>query len=376
MSIQKNDSDILCDRIFLKKQVSENFIETINMRYKAAIDVMNINVENLKVIYCNSINKHTCLLEKNKTLYLVFDEHHSNMLGALNILYYTYGNIDFKQVFYELVLKLNDYFKNRLSSTILILLTEKNIINNKLSKAHLLASIIKEYEFSLDNTDEEDSFFLNLYLIKSRKTFDMQIFSLNFYVFHELSHVKYKQDKSVFRKISKVLKNNISTNMQIFEKLNTNKYTTFYAEEECICDIYALIKLLEFTSKNAGDSFLFEIVESYITSTLNIVLMGSIYESSIHKYEDTFVSAYLRIITVVNTFLELLLENNSNFSFKKVQNHMNYTREKFANFKSIFDEQVLYFEELCKTNKTEYAFQTEEWKHAFNEAIEILSLLN
>lgn len=360
---------VISDRILLNEDASENFIKSIKMRYETAVKLMGIDTKNLHDIYCNSINKHTCVVSKGTTDYLIFDEHHANILSALNLIYHTYGQIDLKFPYYKIILDRSKHFTNRIKSTLLILLSEKEILNNRMDYALYYAKEIQKYPLTYD---EKDSPILNIYLNKLPKLDTSQVFSMNFYVFHELAHIKYKQDIRTFIKLDVIFNEFISTMMPSLKEIRKH-YKTVINNTECICDIYALQMLIEYVSLNEYEDFTFDIVESYIISTINIVLMDSVYESKTYTYDEIYISMYLRIILVINTLL--LATNQTKDKIEAVQNKMLFVRERYENYKTVFDSIKNDLKIQKSTSIKTCDFMSNEWNECFDETLNILSKL-
>ena len=131
--------------------------------------------------------------------------------------------------------------------------------------------------------------------------------------------------------------------------------------------------LIEYVSLNEYEDFTFDIVESYIISTINIVLMDSVYESKTYTYDEIYISMYLRIILVINTLL--LATNQTKDKIEAVQNKMLFVRERYENYKTVFDSIKNDLKIQKSTSIKTCDFMSNEWNECFDETLNILSKL-
>ena len=136
-----NKSDVVSGRILLKKTGDKNWRGHIMHIYDVAAQMVGIDTKKLELVCCISANKHTCLTTDSEGKnYLLLDEHHLEVLSALNLLYYIYGKRKIKSAIFDEILAQMNYFEKRLKSTILILLAEKYILEGQVSSAFLLCN--------------------------------------------------------------------------------------------------------------------------------------------------------------------------------------------------------------------------------------------
>lgn len=97
---------LLGDRVLIGA-VSDTFVTNIQLRLKSGVSGFKLENANIEPVFCSSINKHTCACRVSNSpevQYLVFDEHHIQLLGAMNLLFYMYGQNDFKQPIFSMIM--------------------------------------------------------------------------------------------------------------------------------------------------------------------------------------------------------------------------------------------------------------------------------
>ena len=372
-SVENENDWALNDRILLKREVSKNFKMNIQMRYDMAIQMMKLDKQKLSILYCNSINKHTCMIEKDKKNYIIFDEHHIEVLSALNFLYYTYGKSDFKRPFYELIYNQYNYFENRIKSIVSLLMSEKLLLIGDAEGALNYAKAVKEYSFSIDKNSDNGLF--NLFLLYMGKQDIAQSLSMNFYVFHELAHVKYILEKEELMLVCKIIDVMSERLFPLYKAISEGKYNIIINKQECVCDIYAMLLLFKFmyahAEKNINNNTIeFYMIECYMISITNIVIMGSAYENIELDLDEWYINAYIRIILVVNSLGVFLAEDKINL--KQFQSNMNFVCEQYKNYKDVFDNiwNEIYYK--YKTSR-KLKYMSEDWYKAMEDTLDILS---
>lgn len=371
--MNKKKSGVLRDRILLKEEVGEHFIENVEMRYKVAVRLMNIDVSNLSRIYCSSINKHTCSASDGEINYIIFDEHQMEVLSALNILYYLYGQIDLKMGIFDFILSREDYFKERLKNTIIIILAEKQILQGNMENALYYAEKIHEDAPSLDRNKKG---FWELFTLKQWKSYIAYAFCLDFYVFHEMAHIKYSQQICEFDNMRNLYDSLLSNLSPLFELLlQEEKYEVTLNVQECLCDTYALLKLLEYMETELENEELGAnrgyLIEGYIISVVNIVIMNSIYQNE--NLDKKYINAYLRIILVINMVGVLYEASDKKNILEDFQDEMQWVGKRFSNYKRHFDStwNSIVLENDNDIQRVE--FMSKEWYRNYEEVIKILS---
>lgn len=74
---------LLGDRVLIGA-VSDTFVTNIQLRLKSGVSGFKLENANIEPVFCSSINKHTCACRVSNSpevQYLVFDEHHIQLLG-------------------------------------------------------------------------------------------------------------------------------------------------------------------------------------------------------------------------------------------------------------------------------------------------------
>lgn len=372
--MSRDMKSVLSDRILLRKKINEYFVTNIKLRYVTAVEMMEIDESNLETIYCSSINKHTCVVSKDNNNYLIFDEHHMEVLNALNVLYYLYGQPKFKKLFCDLILSRNNYFAKRLKATVLTIITEQQLLNGNMKNALKYA---KELEKISLIVEEGKDVAFSLLMLKMRKVDDAQAFSLNFYVFHEMAHVKHKQNPSCFEKIEDVCSDVYALLIPLLKDVSVEEYKVYLNLQECACDIYALMKLIyymdENTEKAEKNDLTYYMIESYMISITNIVVMDSVYQREDICLSEVYFGAYLRIILVINT-LGIMLENDEYDNvLYQFQNIMRIVREQHENYKIDVDTMWVEMVSMYGKESDGVEFMSEEWYRCFDEALNIIS---
>ena len=89
---------MLGDRVIIG-DASDVFRKSIQLCLETGIPSFELEKEKIEPIFCSSINKHTCLLtvsDDPEVQLIIFDEHHVQLLRSMNLLFYMYGQNDFK----------------------------------------------------------------------------------------------------------------------------------------------------------------------------------------------------------------------------------------------------------------------------------------
>ena len=292
-------SILLGDRVLIGG-VSDTFKKSIQIRLESGIPSFKLENAIIEPVFCSSINKHTCALrtaDHFEIQYLIFDEHHIQLLGAMNLLFYMYGQNDFKQPIYSTIMeKIIKTPKKRLHNVAAILLSEKCILEaNPTRGLQYLACLDENSITSEDYSGDAGKFDFNWFLLKSRRAEIAHSFAMNYYVYHELAHIKARQDPHAFSgyfDAISIVSNPLKTKHPAFSEVFK------VPVEELACDVYALDLLFDYVM-NAGGDYQYEfMVESYIIAITNLTIMDSI--SVLTNIENQYNKSWLRIIVVLN----------------------------------------------------------------------------
>lgn len=139
---------LLGDRVLIGA-VSDTFVTNIQLRLKSGVSGFKLENANIEPVFCSSINKHTCACRVSncpEVQYLVFDEHHIQLLGAMNLLFYMYGQNDFKQPIFSMIMdQIIKTPKKRLYNIAAILLSEKCMLAANSTSVPRLKSIASHF---------------------------------------------------------------------------------------------------------------------------------------------------------------------------------------------------------------------------------------
>lgn len=345
---------VLAGRIVICENPSDSFRKNIQMRYESCCEFYGIEDKVIKLVFCNTINKHTCMtiLAQNADIrYLVFDEHHMQMLGSLNSLYYLYGQHDFKIPFYNIIL--NDdstIFKEAMSRTLAILLAEKSLLSGNATRAAKYLSFCTQSNHSPESDCMQYEFDHNLWLQKRIRAVSAQGYAYNFYVFHEMAHVKFSYDPASREKYEQYLSqtwNSIKKKPHNEARVSQffNTHPTQPDPEDYACDVLALQSLFDFIQSKTGDYQVEQMTEAYVISIINLCIMDSIIEHDTN-FSDWYVVCWIRIILVVNALM-LIYGRTSAKLEQTLKNTLELVFNKFNYFNSYVNET---WEALCSKN--------------------------
>lgn len=361
---------LLKERIILKEQLGEHFISNMKERYDVAVKMMGIDESNLNTIYCSSLNKHTCLVTKEDKNYLVFDEHHIEVLGTLNTLYFLYGQMGLKKPFFDLARSTDNYCEKRLRTAVLLLLTENQVLNGNIRKALKYAKEIEDYAIGEGDCK---GFSFALFLAKMHRMDTAQAFGLNFYVFHEMAHVKYGQSPETFSDIEGFAGSVYSLMKPLYDKMTEGKFQVSFNAQECACDVYALLTHFLFLSTHDDvENWIYAMIESYIISVTNIVIMNSVYQRADVSLDEVYIEAYIRIMLAVNTLGYFLGQFVGKDILLSLQQIMMDVRESHENYKAEIDATWNMYSDMYKDETEEPDFMSEEWNQCYEEVMDIL----
>ena len=185
---------ILADRIVLQETVHDSFIENISVRLNCGINLYGLHKEKIEVVYCSTLQKHTCAIlcsgEKDRAI-IIFDEHHYEIMSALNRLFGMFGVHEIKLPMMIQMLETVPLLKRIPNTLLSIILAESNILEMKVKRARLILNDAIAY-----NATNRDIYGLKgelglAFLHHAEKRSDALLgIILNFYVFHELAHIK------------------------------------------------------------------------------------------------------------------------------------------------------------------------------------------
>ena len=368
---------LLGDRIIIR-EATEPFIQSIHLRLEKGIPDFFLENANIKPVYCSSINKHTCArtIDINpNTQYLIFDEHHVEMLGAMNLLFYMYGQNDIKWPIYSMMM--HSILKTpgkRLKLVSAQLLSEKSMLESNYSKALMYLEVVKDNMISKDDySGDAGRFDLNWFLLKERRAKIAHALALNFYVYHELAHIKAKYDPDIFSIYYDVAENYIENHIKPADsKMREILQNTAISVEEIACDVYALDLLFDFMMEEGGDYEYEFMVDSYISSITNLSIMDSIISHS--DTEKLYIDSWIRIIISLNTLIIFKghLQGIPDFR-KSVQSQMSYCHMTYKNYRNEMLSTIYELQQQFGKVQEKHPFLSKDWKDEEKTALSILA---
>lgn len=364
---------LLGDRVLIGA-VSDTFVTNIQLRLKSGVSGFKLENANIEPVFCSSINKHTCACRVSNSpevQYLVFDEHHIQLLGAMNLLFYMYGQNDFKQPIFSIIMdQIIKTPKKRLYNIAAILLSEKCMLAANSTRAlQYLAQLEENVITSEDYSGDTGEFDLNWFLLKSHRAEIAHSFVMNFYVYHELAHIKARQDPhafSVYSSAVSVVSDSLELESPDFAKIFK------VPDEELACDVYALDLLFDYVMNAGGDYYYEFMVESYIIAITNLTIMDSI--SVLTSIEEQYNNSWLRIIVALDAigFYKDMICNIPNFG-KTIHRCRKYCYMKYRNYLEEMMCALQMLEAKFGDVLEKYPPFSKEWEEEKRTAISILA---
>lgn len=364
---------LLGDRVLIGA-VSDTFVTNIQLRLKSGVSGFKLENANIEPVFCSSINKHTCACRVSncpEVQYLVFDEHHIQLLGAMDLLFYMYGQNDFKQpIFSMIMVQIIKTPKKRLYNIAAILLSEKCMLAANSTRAlQYLAQLEENVITSEDYSGDTGEFDLNWFLLKSHRAEIAHSFVMNFYVYHELAHIKARQDPhafSVYSSAVSVVSDSLELESPDFAKIFK------VPDEELACDVYALDLLFDYVMNAGGDYYYEFMVESYIIAITNLTIMDSI--SVLTSIEEQYNNSWLRIIVALDAlgFYKDMICNIPNFG-KTIHRCRKYCYMKYRNYLKEMMCALQMLEAKFGDVLEKYPPFSKEWEEEKRTAISILA---
>lgn len=364
---------LLGDRIQVGT-VSNRYAEGIQERLRCGYSDFELDGEKIKPVFCSSINKHTCLStisSRSEDDYLIFDEHHYRLLRTMNHLYYLYGFDDgfggYKKVIYHLLYETAIKLPERLLyHTAAILLSEKSLLEANATRSLRYLAQSDKYSISLedfygDKGESELSFLLN----KIRRALIAESYSLSFYVYHELAHIKAKKDMETFTWYYKTVSDVLSSMKQFKQDKDELMDVPI---EEVACDVYALDLLLALMESGTDEYGWYWMIESYICTVTNMTIMDSVLletdPTEEHKKSCT------RVVLAITTIA--LKSQDPSFS----QEIIECMKDGLNEYETYNDEMQKAIQSLKAENGDvleRYPSFSKEWTEEKNDALSILA---
>lgn len=283
---EQEKKQIFGNKLILKPNVDNAFAINMYNRVSSGLKAMELTSETVDVILCSTVNKNTCVqkLESSPNKYfLLLDEHHYETISALTFLFYVFGFHDLKREFMWIVIEtVMKTPQKRLTHIKMLLQAENSLLEGNATFAYSLVQKLADYEITEDDyKGESGAVDYNWYCLKLRfKTASAYI--MNFYVFHELAHIKMDLDvevSSLYTDLAKIQVNNLAFFVNTIDPDVVN--VSLLPIEDIACDAYALDLLFKFVKDNTEDYDFEFMVESYLVAVSNNTLLNSIKEHTI-----------------------------------------------------------------------------------------------
>ena len=324
---------LLIDRIILNNSVSNTFIKNINERLNYGISHMNLDREAIEPIFCSTINKHTCtetLTSHPNKFFVIFDEHHFQLISAMNLLFYLFGKDDLTSPIFRFVMAsiMSTPYK-RLRLIAALLLSEKSLLSSNATQANAyLPELLQNKPTSDDFQGDKGNFELNLFLLKEKRARSANRIVMNYYVFHELAHIAYQHNSETIKTFMFSLQT-ILSNIDIF----TSDISSI--SEEIVCDAYALNIIFNLEYETYHDFDYTNIVNSFVSAIINLTFMDSVIAHG-NDINDWDILCWKRI--------EITLQ---------LVGHQKENYEKYLNFSSHIQSCL----EYCQMNHSNYEYE-------------------
>lgn len=260
--------------------------------------------------------------------------------------------------------------KKRLYNIAAILLSEKCMLAANSTRAlQYLAQLEENVITSEDYSGDTGEFDLNWFLLKSHRAEIAHSFVMNFYVYHELAHIKARQDPhafSVYSSAVSVVSDSLELESPDFAKIFK------VPDEELACDVYALDLLFDYVMNAGGDYYYEFMVESYIIAITNLTIMDSI--SVLTSIEEQYNNSWLRIIVALDAlgFYKDKICNIPNFG-KTIHRCRKYCYMKYRNYLKEMMCALQMLEAKFGDVLEKYPPFSKEWEEEKRTAISILA---
>lgn len=364
-------NELLGNRIELRHKVSDEFVSSVLLRIDTGVPCFGIDPKLFNMVFCSSINKHTCvttLSSHPETCYLIFDEHHFELLSAMTLLFYMYGQTELPRQthahFMNAVLKTP---KKRLSRTIAILLSEKSLLMSNCTQALHYLSLLQKIAITPADYQgvggglEHGWFSYDYHNLNIARSFNM-----NFYVYHELAHIKAKIDPKAFSAYSTIVTDTIKTNPSSeFEKDSVSI-------EELACDVYALDLLFDYVVKTGGQYYVEYMVDSYVISITNLIIMDSI--SGHNHFEKKYENSWHRISIALAALSSYKGTVQGIAGFEDaIRAHIDHCHKAHENYRAELSNAMCIIQRLWGSIPERYPLFSKEWKKEKDAVLNTLS---
>lgn len=369
---------LLADRIILHDSVHTTFIQNMSTRLDYGITKMGLDTISITPVYCSTIDKHTCverLNSKPDEYFLIFDEHHLELLSSMNFLFYMFGQNDLK---YPLLLMVMEKAMNtpikRLTMTTAILLSEKSLLDGNATRAISFMEVYKQNKIvSMDFQGIEGEGDLNCFLLKERKVKIAQGLIMNYYVFHELAHIKNHCDKEALAMYKSLIE---QTTGLLARDSTYSRYIESLPKDDVACDAYSLDLLFNFMYEQSNDYHFEFMVDSFISAVANLTIMDSVIDHGDHV-NDWYTICWLRIITALNVVGLLKATRDGDTAFiGHIQDRITYGHITFKNYRETVEKVIYELKDRFDDVSERYPTQSCEWKKEVASVLETITSIS
>ena len=365
--------ELLEDRLILHEEVSDIFIVNMRLRLHSGIPQFGLVDCNLKPIYCSTIDKHTCvqvLNDDKSTFYLILDEHHFKVLCLMNYVFYLYGQVNLKLI-------MNRIFRapeKKLFQVSVILLAEKCMLVGNATKAKAYLDKLKEYEITRSDFDGAiGKVDLSWLMLKEKRERMSRPMVMNYYVFHELAHIKAQYAPESFliyeNEVRKAI-NLVQPAFQIVLTIDKSKIPI----EDIACDMYALDLLFDYAFDEYGDYQYEYMVDSYIGAIMNLTIMDSVVSHD--EIENWYVDCWVRIIIALYAVaIRKVKQLGKREFYERIETYLKYGREKYENYHLEILRAINDLTEACGNIQEKYSVLSTEWVEEQKNVLAMLAAI-
>lgn len=370
------DEQIINDRLILNTEISDSFRISIQERLDSGMKMMGLPSDIFETVYCSSLNKHTCVQQissmPNK-YFLVVDEHLHEVITALLLLFYLFGNHDYKPHLAYIVREVLVTPTKRLNHIATLLQAENSLLEGNATSALFLANKLSDYSLSSKVYEgEAGEFEFNYFLLKDRRREYATSYVENYYVYHELAHIKMSQSPKLRNMFFKLVEIEIAQLDSFVKAVDPDVVNvSLLPKEDIACDAYALSLLFNFIFENVGDYDFEFMVEAYIFAVLSVTVLDTIQERTISMV-DWRKASWWRIFIALE--IVYLCEPSNEKLREGIIETRQVARNKYDNYVQLLDEITSHIKETPIAEK--YFQFSEKWNDEAEKALSIIRAIH
>ena len=369
---------LLADRIVLHNEVHDSFIKNMKTRLDFGINKMELNNVSIEPVYCSTINKHTCMEMLNghpSKYFLILDEHHLELLSSMNLLFYMFGQNDFKeQLLWLAMTETMETPAKRLKAAASILLSEKSLLEGNATRALTFLDVYEKNKCVVEwGSGVEAKADLNWFLLKDPMVTIAHGLIMNYYVFHELAQIKIHCDKETLSVYKSFIKPTLES-MHLPDKYEP--YISVLPNDDIACDAYALDLLFDFMYEQSNDYQFEYMVDSFISAVTNLTIMDSVISHGDH-IEDRYVICWFRVIMALNLVGYLKEVRDCNIGFlSNIHSCMTDGYVRFKNYKKRITNAINELTDCYGAIPERHSLLNSEWKAEMARACRIIASIS